>query len=132
MANPGSFPALALRAPSRLSPSKSSRQLDNTLAGHLLGMVAGYFAVFLFHAAIMPSVISTEILTVPRFAASVLAVFLTVFGQLRLKAFHPPAAATTLLIALGSFRFGLKEIEVLIVGIFLIAAFGELFRRLRL
>ncbi len=129
---PWLFPSLGPVALLRVSrPVQPSSRLYNTLIGHWIGIAAGYFCVFLFKAYLAPAVISTEHLTMPRFWASVSAIFLTALAQTWFKAFHPPAASTALLITLGSFRFGLKELEILVVGILLVATVSEGLRRLR-
>lgn len=133
LGQPWLFPSLG---PSALlhayHPSNPAARLYNTIMGHFLGIAAGYVSVFIFHASAVPAVLSTEQLTYQRLAASVLAMFLTVAGQIPLKAFHPPAAATTLLIALGAFKPGLKELQVLVIGVMIVAFIGEFFRRLRM
>jgi hypothetical protein len=130
---PWLFPSLG---PSALlhayHPSNPAARLYNTVLGHVLGIAAGYLSVFVFHASAVPAVLSTEELTPQRLGASVFAMFLTVASQIPLKAFHPPAAATALLITLGAFKLGLKELEVLVIGVMVVAFVGEFFRRIRL
>ena len=63
--------------------------------------------------------------------ASALAVLFTQFGQLRLKALHPPAA-TVLHITLGGFKTSPHGLGVILAGILIITAAGELIRQLRL
>jgi len=133
LGQPWIFPSLG---PSALlhayHPANPTGRFYNTLVGHLCGIAAGYLAVALFHAGGSPPVLSTEELTLPRLLAALLSVFLTVFAQLLVKAFHPPAAATTLLIALGAFKLGVRELEVLVIGVLIIATVGEGVRRIRL
>jgi hypothetical protein len=47
-----------------------------------------------------------------------------------LRASHPPAGATTLLVTLGSIK--LEDALTIIVGVLVVAAAGELARRMRL
>jgi hypothetical protein len=56
---------------------------------------------------------------------------LTLLICLLLKASHPPAAATTLLVALGAIKTRQDAFNV-VAGVLLIAVFGETARRLRL
>ncbi len=55
---------------------------------------------------------------------------LTLLLTLLLKASHPPAAATTLLTALGSIKTVQDAIN-LTIGVLLVAAVGEVLRRMR-
>jgi CBS-domain-containing membrane protein len=66
-----------------------------------------------------------------RVAAAVLAVGLTLFVTLLLGATHPPAAATTLLVALGSLSTPGDAVHVAI-GAAILAVLGVAVRRLRL
>jgi CBS-domain-containing membrane protein len=56
---------------------------------------------------------------------------LTIAIQVPLKAAHPPAAATALLIALGGFRLAPRDMTILLLGVLLTAALGEAARRFR-
>src|SRR6185437_6365414 len=88
---PWLFPSLG---PSALlhayHPQNPAARLYNTIAGHTLGIVAGYVAVFAFRAHSVPAVMSTEDLTFQRLGASVLSIYLTILGQILVRAFHPP------------------------------------------
>jgi len=67
----------------------------------------------------------------PRVWAAAIAPFLTLLIAPVLRASHPPAGATTLIVALGSFRTW-NDVVAVIVGVLLIAAFGEGLRQARL
>ncbi len=69
-------------------------------------------------------------LALSRVWATVIAVFLTVFLALLLKASHPPAAATALLVTLGAIQTGPAALNA-VVGIVLISILAELFRQIR-
>jgi hypothetical protein len=112
------------------SPEQKTAQFYNTVAGHAVGLLAGLGAVLLL-ASGDPPVFVSHSLTWGRVLASVVAVALTSLGGLLLKAQHPPAAATTLLIALGGFRPTLHDVLAIVVGVLIVAVVGELFRRLR-
>jgi CBS-domain-containing membrane protein len=64
--------------------------------------------------------------------AAVLAVALNMLGGLLLRASHPPAAATTLLVALGGFKTTVHDAVTVIVGVLIVAIVGEVLRRIRL
>jgi CBS-domain-containing membrane protein len=87
--------------------------------------------VALLHADRTPPVVSTGILTVLRVLAAALAVALTLAVSTLLRASHPPAAATTLLVALGSFQTRNDALTV-IVGVLILAVLGEIARQIRI
>ncbi|MBI3803108.1 MAG: HPP family protein [Nitrospirae bacterium] len=66
------------------------------------------------------------------YGAAVLATGLMLLGVLLLRASHPPAAATTLLVALGGFKVSLHTLTVVVSGVLIVALVGEGLRRLRL
>lgn len=112
------------------SPDQKTAHFYNTTVGHLIGLLAGLGAVWVF-ASGDPPVFVAHSLSWGRVIASVVAVAITSLGGLLLKAQHPPAAATTLLIALGGFRPTLHDMLALVVGVLIVATVGELFRRWR-
>lgn len=113
------------------APDLQMSRLYNTIAGHSIGIIAGYISVFAlglngFDGGFVIQHLSTE-----RMWASVIAVTLTVAGQIPLRATHAPAVATTLLISLGGFTRKWVDVLDLLMGIVIVAAIGELFRWLR-
>ncbi len=76
--------------------------------------------------------LSTAHLTPVRIGASALAVALTILVGILLHASHPPASATTLLVALGGFRPTLRDALIVIAGVLIVATIGEFLRRVRL
>ncbi len=103
----------------------------NVLVGHVGGLIAGFVAVALAGAVNAPSVLETGELTAPRVIAGIVSVPLTVLVGILLRASHPPAAATTLLVALGAVAT-LDEALAVASGVAVITVAGELFRRMRL
>ncbi len=130
---PWLFPSLGptafLQAETPEQPASSFR---STVLGHAVGLAAGFAAVYLFGQADAPSVMATEHLTLARVGASVVAVALTMLGGTVLKASHPPAAATTLLVALGGLKATASGAAAVAAGVLIIAALGEGVRRVRL
>jgi CBS-domain-containing membrane protein len=114
------------------SPQHPSSRFYNTLVGHLVGITAGVIAVVVVGASLEPSVLASHQLFPRRVWASALAIALTLLLQLLLRANHPPAAATTLLMTLGGFSPTWKDILTIIIGVAIVAFTGELLRRLRL
>ena len=111
-------------------PRSNVARFYNTVAGHLIGIVAGFACVFVIGAAEAPSVASIDHSVLPRVFASALAVTLTMLGQVVLRAYHPPAAATTLIISLGVIHMTWRDASGLVIGILVVAVVGELLRRL--
>ncbi|MFB3891829.1 MAG: HPP family protein [Phycisphaerae bacterium] len=112
-------------------PSSRTATLYSTIAGHTLGIAAGFGCVFLTGAVGAPSVAAIDHAVRSRVAASALAVGITMLGQVLLRAYHPPAAATTLIISLGVLHVTWRDGLGLVIGILVVAFTGELLRRLR-
>jgi HPP family len=111
-------------------PAHPASRPWNTIAGHLGGLLAGFGAVLITGAATQPVVLVDHVLTPPRVLASVLAIAMTVLLGALLRASHPPAAATTLLVSLGSLRT-IDDALNLMAGVIVIAAVAELLRAAR-
>jgi hypothetical protein len=113
------------------NPAHPSSRLYNTVVGHLIGLGSGLIAVTMFDAWNLPTVVADHQLVLARAGAAALALLLTLFLTLLVKASHPPAGATTLLVALGAIRTKNDLINA-VAGILLIAVCGEGLRQLRL
>jgi CBS-domain-containing membrane protein len=109
-------------------PNEPGARLWNTLVGHAIGIAVGFAMLFLLGPIGISSVDMGHLVT-GRVAATAAAVGVTIAVQFALKAEHPPAAATTMLISLGSVEPDLRTVGVLSLGIVLVAAFGEMVRR---
>ncbi len=100
-----------------LSPTASPR---HTLYGHAIGILCGYASLLLVGLHHAPSAIGTSVDS-RRIMAAALSLALTASLMILLKAAHPPAGATTLIVSLGvvtkPFYLLIIEIEVaLLVG----------------
>jgi hypothetical protein len=113
------------------SAAHPSARAYNVLAGHLIGLGAGFVGVWVFGAGGDPVVLQAGTLTGGRVGAAALAILLSMLVALPLRAGHPPAAATTLLVALGSISTGLQALN-LAIGAVLLAVAGEGLRALRM
>lgn len=113
------------------APDLPMSRLYNTIVGHLIGIIAGYISVFMLRLDGSDATFVIHHLTAGRMWASVIAVTLTLIGQIPLRATHAPAAATTLLISLGGFTRKWIDVADLVIGIVIVAIIGELFRWLR-
>ena len=106
--------------------SKAARPWNN-VAGHALGVLAAVIALWVTGAVHDPSATSAA-LTWGRALASALAVALSTAAQIPLRAAHPPAAATTLLITLGAVACDPHAIGVLFAGVLLTVVLERLVR----
>lgn len=69
---------------------------------------------------------------VARVWASAMAVAITTLVQPSLRAYHPPAAATALLVTLGAYHLTWKNSLSMMGGVVIVALMGEWFQRIRL
>jgi hypothetical protein len=127
---PWLFPSLGPTAYLLASyPDLPSSRPYNCLVGHLVGMGSGFAAVAMFSAWDSP-VVPLDDVGLARLGAAVVATGLTVLVNHILHAGHPPAAATTLLVALGALD-SLRGAALIVVGVVLLVVLGEGLRRLR-
>ena len=113
------------------TPAHPSARFYNTVTGHLIGLSMGFLSVMMFSAWDSPSPLIDHQLGINRVWASALALTLTLLVALLLKASHPPAGATTLLVSLGALRTREDALNM-IAGVLLVALLGEVLRKLRL
>jgi hypothetical protein len=114
-----------------MSPAHPTARAWNIVGGHLGGLAAGIAAVMLLGAQSAPNPLEAGDLSAVRVAAATLAIGLTALAGIILRASHPPAAATTLLVALGAISTA-SQILATIVGVLIVAVAGEFIRRYRL
>lgn len=98
-----------------LTPAASPR---NAIIGHLIGALAGWGSLLLFGLHHAGPALSAGV-TGPRIGAAALSLGLTSGLMVLLKAPHPPAGATTLIISLGLFRT-FDQVIVLMVAVLLL------------
>jgi HPP family protein len=114
-----------------MSPAHPTARGWNIVAGHFIGLAAGLAAVAVLGAQAAPNPIETGQLEPVRVAAATLAILLTSLGGIITRSSHPPAAATTLLVALGAISRP-DQVLATIVGVLIVAVAGEAIRRYRL
>jgi hypothetical protein len=126
---PSLGPTLAIQTG---TPLHASARVQNVALGHLIGLAAGLLAVYLTGAAHQPPVMDmvNDALSLERIAACVIAVGLSLAVQHRLSLMHPPAEATTLIVALGGIEPTAAGASTVIAAIALVAVLGEGARRL--
>jgi hypothetical protein len=112
-------------------PAHPTARLYNVLVGHAGGVIAALAGLWLFNAWNEPVVLVDQTLTAPRVGASMVALLLAMLLGMLLRASHPPAAATVLLITLGSMKTQ-EQLIALAIGVVILGVAGEAVRRLRL
>jgi hypothetical protein len=105
-------------------------RIYNCIVGHLVGIATGFVAVAIFNAWQAPIVPLHEV-TPPRIWAATVAVALTILINTLLRSGHPPAAATTLLVALGTFQTA-RDAVLIMIGVLILVFLGEGLKRLRI
>lgn len=121
---PSLGPSVFLFFETPLAPNASPR---NTILGHLIGLVCGLFALFVFGLWTAPSVLQAG-MTVPRIGAAALAVALTSGLLVVTRLPHPPAGATTLIVALG-LLIGMRAAICITLGVVLLTAVSFVINR---
>jgi CBS-domain-containing membrane protein len=114
------------------APEHRTSRPYNVIVGHVVGLAASLFAVWIFGIAKAPSVFQTHALSWPRVLAAALAILIATALEVIFRAPHPPAASTTLLVALGSFKATGRDIADVLIGVAIVAIAGEVMRRMRL
>ncbi len=82
------------------TPTAPSASPRNTIIGHTIGVLAGYFSLVVTGLTMAGPALSTGV-TWPRVIAAALSLGLTSGIMVLLKSPHPPAGATTLIVSLG-------------------------------
>lgn len=100
------------------SPQTRRASPRNTVIGHLVAIAVGWAALATF--GLTTTAPATQIGVTPaRVGAVVVALALTAALTVATRTSHPPAAATTLLVAMGTFRTG-RDLVMLAAGVVLL------------
>jgi hypothetical protein len=126
---PSLGPTLAIQTE---APSHVVARPWNVVAGHLIGAAVGIASVWATGAVHEPAVNVAHAVSTARFVAAIVAMFASMALQALARASHPPAQATTLLIALGALEADAHGALVLVAGVVQVAILGEAARRMRL
>lgn len=110
------------------TPTNPAASPRNTVIGHAVGAGAGYLALVVFGLTDDPPALATEV-TAGRVGAAALSLALTSAVMVWLRAPHPPAGATTLIVSLGILR-DLDQLTILMLAVVLLTAQGWLINRL--
>lgn len=111
-------------------PRLQSARSYNVIAGHFVALAAGWIALWVFHARAAPTATLEGFVVGPRLWASLLAVILTTFVTLAIRASQPAALSTTLLVTLGSMQTP-RDAVAIVISVLMLAAVGEPLRRWR-
>ncbi|HKT12124.1 MAG TPA: HPP family protein [Terriglobia bacterium] len=111
-------------------PHSKSARTYNIVVGHLVGLGAGFFALWVFNAWGSPKVLSAGFVPGIRIWATVLAGALTSGITLAIDANQPASLATSLLVSLGSMQT-VRSAVAIIIGVLILAGVGEPVRRQR-
>jgi CBS-domain-containing membrane protein len=112
------------------APGRPSSRFHSVVVGHLSALLCAWLVVTLVGASSSNGM--TSDIGVARVWASAMAVAVTTLLQPSLRAYHPPSAATTLLITLGAYHLTWKSSASMMGGVVIVALMGEWFQRIRL
>jgi CBS-domain-containing membrane protein len=130
---PWLFPALGPTAVLiATNPGHPTTKFHSIVLGHVTGFVCAWLALLLLGAGDSATMLGGGAIPVVRVWASAFAVAGMALVQPSFRAYHPPAAATALLVALGAYRTNLNTAFALLLGVLVVALLGEWTQRLRL
>jgi uncharacterized membrane protein YecN with MAPEG domain len=113
------------------SPGHATTRFHSVVVGHISAFVCAWLVLVLLGVdGALPSL--GRSLPVVRVWASALAVAAVALVQPSLRAYHPPAAATALLVTMGAYRATAATAFSMLAGVVVVALLGEWFQRLRL
>lgn len=112
------------------TPERKTAWPYNIVAGHLIGVLAAFLALFLTQAGQTPP-ISDGGIALPRVWAAGIAATLTVLVTLIARAAQPAAVATALLVTLGNMQ-NWRDGFFIMGAVLLITVLGTPIRKLRL
>ena len=114
------------------NPGHATTKFHTVVVSHALAIAAGWLALLLLGAGDAPTILTGKALTVGRVWASAVAVAVFAVVAPSLRAWHPPAAATALLVTVGVYRMSWRTSLALMGGVVVVALLGEWFQRIRL
>lgn len=110
------------------SPLTETASPRNTILGHAIGLVCGYAAFVTTGAAALPFGIHAGVYW-PRILSAALSLSATGALMVLLRASHPPAGATTLIVSLGIISKP-RELFIIEAAVFVLVAQGIAINRL--
>jgi hypothetical protein len=113
------------------TPGHETTSFRAVVVGHVSAIACAYLALVLLDASDAATLAKAATDVSPRVWASALALAFLAIVQPQLRAYHPPAAATALLITLGAYKMTGRTPLALIGGVVLVAVAAEILNRLR-
>ena len=110
------------------TPTNPAASPRNTIVGHAVGAAAGYLALVVFGLTDDAAALATSV-TGPRIGAAAASVAVTSVVMVWLRASHPPAGATTLIVSLGILREP-EQLAVLMLAVVILTLQGFVINRL--
>ena len=114
------------------SPGHPTSRFHSIVVGHLTALVCAWLVMLLVGVADAPALAASGVVTVARVWASAMAIAVTALVQPSLRAYHPPAAATALLVTMGTYHLTWRSSLSMMGGVLVVALVGEWFQRIRL
>jgi CBS-domain-containing membrane protein len=114
------------------NPGHPTTRFHAIVVGHVVALCSAWVAVLLMGAGDAMSLTGGSAIGVSRVWASAFAIGIMAAVQPSLKAYHPPAAATVLLVTLGVHRLTWSTFIAMVGGVLVVAVLGEWFQRIRL
>jgi hypothetical protein len=113
------------------SPGHETTRFHAVVVGHLTALACAWLALLVLSADSAPAVSASGGMPLVRIYASAAAIGLLAVVQPALRASHPPAAATALIVTLGAYRMKGKVPLGLMGGVLAVAVIGEVLRQVR-
>jgi HPP family len=114
------------------TPEREVSRPYNIIVSHTFGVGAAFLALYVLGALHEPSMIVAKHPVNLRMWASILGIGLTLLFTSLLRANHPPAAGTTLLITIGAFPSDWSTVLNIFAGVLIVTIVGDVARRVRL
>ena len=111
-----------------IAPLQQNTSPRNTILGHAIGLACGYGAYVITGAASVPYGVHPGVYW-PRILSAALSLSATGAFMVLLRADHPPAGATTLIVSLGIISKP-KELVIIEVAVLILVAQAHLINRL--
>src|SRR5687767_3664576 len=113
------------------NPGHETTRFRAVVVAHLAAIGCAYLALLLLNASVATAVITRATVPMPRVWASAAALAMLAVLMPQLRAYHPPAAATALLVTLGAYRMTSKTPLALMAGVVAVAVVAEVLNRVR-
>jgi hypothetical protein len=114
-----------------INPGQETSRFRAVVGGHLAALGCAYVSRLVVYASGVASVLTAVNVVPLRVWASACALAMLALVQTQLRVYHPPAAATALLVTLGVYRLQGKTPMALMGGVVVVALAAELLQRLR-